>query len=186
MKLEKKDLNIKELNLSSPLYFSTLKYFRTHYKVDFDVYLPTKNLNLQRGSVWSLEQKQALIQSVFKQRLGSYNGIKIIPSLSAVQKEINKDEKIFEIIDGKQRLTTLYSFLDGEFPILIKGEEYRFNDLSDELQRIIYGFPMEIVVKYSYPDEPVTDQEKIDWFEMINFFGTPQELEHLQNIQNGK
>lgn len=34
--------------------------------VDYDVYLPTKRMNLQRPLVWTLEQKQELIISVLK------------------------------------------------------------------------------------------------------------------------
>jgi hypothetical protein len=38
-------------------------------------------------------------------------------------------------------------------------------------------------VAYSYPDVPITDDQKIAWFEMINFAGTPQDIEHLNNLK---
>lgn len=55
--LELKDLGIPELNLTNPLYYGNLNYFLKNYKIDFDVYLPTKNVNLQRGLVWTDLQK---------------------------------------------------------------------------------------------------------------------------------
>ena len=39
------------------------KYLKSQ-KIDFDVFLPTKGINLQRGFVWILQQKQDLIQSI--------------------------------------------------------------------------------------------------------------------------
>lgn len=186
-KLNRSKLNIKELNLSSPLCFSRLKSLKERYKFDFDVYLPSKGINLQRDLVWSLEQKQQLILSVFKERIGSYNSIKMIPPLSAVQHEYNDGSKVYQIIDGKQRLSTLFAFMDNEFYILVDNECYFYNDLSDDLKGIIDSYYPLITVKYSYDDEPVSDQDKIDWFEMINYFGTPLEVEHLNKLKtNGK
>jgi hypothetical protein len=37
-------------------------------KIDFDVYLPTKGINLQREKVWSLLQKRELIMSILMER----------------------------------------------------------------------------------------------------------------------
>ena len=65
--LKLKDLKIPELNLTSPLFYGTLKSFLKRYKVDFDVFLPTKNVNLQRGLVWNDLQKQELITSINKE-----------------------------------------------------------------------------------------------------------------------
>ena len=45
--------------------------------IDWDVYLPTKQMNLQRPLVWTLEQKQELIYSIFK-------GIQL-PPISLIQ-----------------------------------------------------------------------------------------------------
>ena len=178
--LKLKDLKIPELNLTSPLYYATLKSFLKRYKVDFDVFLPTKNVNLQRGLVWTDLQKQELILSVFKQKFGSYNGVKLIPPFHAVRLSNNE----FQIIDGKQRLTTLISYYNNEFPIEINGEKYFYNDLDKQLKNAISGFGVELIVKYHYDDDPVTDEDKINWFEIINYSGTPQEKSHLEKIKN--
>ena len=177
--LELKDLGIPELNLTNPLYYGTLKFFLKNYKVDFDVFLPTKNVNLQRGLVWSDLQKQELILSVFKQKFGSYNGVRLIPPFHAVR----LSDTEFQIIDGKQRLTTLISYYNNEFPIEINGEKYFYNDLDKQLQNAISGFSVELIIKYHYDDDPVTDEDKINWFEIINYSGTPQEKSHLENLK---
>lgn len=179
MKLELKDLRIPELNLSDPLYFGKLRYFLKTYTVDFDVYLPTKRVNLQRGLVWTDLQKQELIFSVFKQNFGSSTGTRLIAPFHAVKTSDNE----LQIIDGKQRLTTLISFLNNEFSINFNGKNYFYNDLSEKLQRTITGFNIEIIIKYHYEDDPVTDEDKIAWFELINYSGTPQEKSHIDNIK---
>ena len=125
-------------------------------------------------------QKQELILSVFKQKFGSYNGVKLIPPFHAVRLSDNE----FQIIDGKQRLTTLRSYYNNEFPIEINGEKYFYNDLDKQLQNAISGFGVELIVKYHYDDDPVTDEDKINWFEIINYSGTPQEKSHLEKIKN--
>lgn len=181
--LQLAELNIPELNLTNPLYYGTLKYFLKHYEIDWDVYLSTKNMNLQRDFVWNIEQKRELIISAFKQRFGSHNGIKLIESFSAVlinDKEGNIQK--FQIIDGKQRLSTLISFYNNEFDIIFNGNNYFYEDLSEELKSAIYRFSIEFVVKYHYEDEPVTYQDKIDWFRLINFSGTPQDTKHLDKL----
>jgi uncharacterized protein with ParB-like and HNH nuclease domain len=73
--------------------------------MDYDVYLPSIDMNLQRGYVWTLLQKQALIISMLK-------GIKM-PHMVFVQKE----NYILEVIDGKQRLSTMVDFCKNEFQI---------------------------------------------------------------------
>jgi hypothetical protein len=178
--LELKDLNIPELNLTNPLYFGNLQSFLRNYEIDFDVYLPSKGVNLQRGLVWTELQKQELIFSVFKQKFGSFNGVRLVPPFHAVR----IDDKSFQIIDGKQRLTTLISFYNGEFPIVFGGKSYFYNDLSEQLQNAIRGFNVELIIKYHYEDDPVTDEHKIEWFELINYSGTPQEKEHLDKLKS--
>ena len=73
-----------------------VKYMETgDIIVDFDVFLPTKNKNLQRGFVWTQLQKEQLIISILK-------GIKI-PAICVIlkrgesegQKDYIKEWKLF-------------------------------------------------------------------------------------------
>ena len=55
--------------------------------------------------------------------------------------------------------------------IEIDGQLYGFNDLDDSLQSDITnpkGFIWD--VHYSYSDDPISDETKIQIFEQINFF----------------
>lgn len=149
---------------------------------DFEVFLPSKNMNLQRELVWTPFQKEQLIYSVLK-------GIKLPPiyvlKYFKTEEDYSKRDHIYQVIDGKQRLTTLLSFINSEFYITWKGGSYYFKDLHPYLQSDFYNC-ITSNIGYDYPDKRISDDEKIKWFEMINFAGTPQDLQHLQNVKNGK
>lgn len=143
------------------------------YELDFDVFLPSKNKNLQRPFVWTLLQKRELILSILK-------GVKIAPITV-----INYDHKIYKIIDGKQRLSTIISFVKNEFSIIVDGEEYFFKDLDETIRNAEFMFkPICADIGYEYPNQLISDDDKIAWFEMINFSGTPQDVEHLNNLKS--
>jgi hypothetical protein len=143
---------------------------------DFDVYLPSRRMNLQRPLVWTELQKEQLIYSVFK-------GIQL-PSVSLLKHFTNYEERqyIYQVIDGKQRLTTLISFINNEFGVKWNKKYYFFNDLHNYLQGNFYDC-IRSNIGYDYPDKRVSDNDKIAWFEMINFAGTPQDAEHLNRLK---
>lgn len=145
------------------------KYGKT---LDFDMYLPTKGKNLQRDLVWTLFQKQQLILSVLK-------GIRI-PSITVLV----LDYKHYQVVDGKQRLSTLMSFYRGEFPIEVDGVEYFITDLDEWAERAIRMFSIVGDIIYEYNDCRMTDDQKIGLYEMINFAGTPQDAEHLKSLKS--
>lgn len=150
---------------------------KKYYSLDFDVFLSSKGVNLQRALVWTLEQKRQLIYSILK---GIY-----IPPITAVQhheKKQNETMRTLFIIDGKQRLTTVISFVRGEFGILYEEKEYFFIDLAEQAKRTVNDcFRFDIA--YSYWDRPVTDNQMIAWFEMINFAGTMQDVKHMEKLK---
>jgi hypothetical protein len=147
--------------------------------LDCDVFLPSIGINLQRKLVWTTEQKQDLILSVLK-------GIEIA-SVSVIIYKDNETRKtnsmIIKVIDGKQRISTLISFVKNEFPIVFEGVEYFYDDLETDAQYIFLSFTFRCDRVYEYDYKPVSDQDKIDWFEMINFSGTPQDKEHMLNLK---
>ncbi|MFD4122127.1 DUF262 domain-containing protein [Alcaligenes faecalis] len=64
------------------------------------------------GGVWTLEKKQLLIDSI----LNSYDIPKIY--LHALTREQRKSSKFsYAVIDGKQRLETIWQFMDGLFTL---------------------------------------------------------------------
>src|SRR6478735_11042092 len=83
-------------------------------RIDYNVYLSSKNKNLQRDFVWSLEQKRELIYSIFMERN--------IPALSLINLYNEDTLDTFQVIDGKQRLSTMIAFYNNEFDIIIDGK----------------------------------------------------------------
>lgn len=98
-----------------------------HPGVDFDV-------EYQRDHVWELSDKVALIDSIF-------NNIDI-GKFVFVQRDFGVKGKLYEIIDGKQRLTALKEFYEDRF--MYKG--YFFSELNNvdknkfENHSIVYGY----------------------------------------------
>ncbi len=152
-----------------------------HYNdiYDMDVFLPSKGKNLQRDHVWTLLQQQEFIISILK-------GIKIA-NISWIQYKSSPDiiggGVTYKVIDGKQRLTAAFKFIKNEFPILVNGVEYFFKDFHDSAKYEIESFSFTVYVAYEYDYDMISDDNKIAWFEMINFAGTPQDIEHLNNLK---
>lgn len=142
------------------------------YQFDFDVFLDTKNINLQRPFVWELNQKQEFILSVLKEQT--------IPQFAIVV--YGDDHRLYKVIDGKQRLCTLISFYKGEFPIEVNNIQYYYEDLDSDLQLRIKWFSGRCQMAYSYPDDKISDDDLIKWFYLLNFAGTPQEKQHLTTL----
>ena len=154
--------------------FGAYDMFKNRVTMDFDVFLPSKGINLQRELCWTLNQKQEFIISILK-------GISI-PKISIINHSINDNrDKVCMVIDGKQRLTTYLSFLKNEF-CLPTG--HYFKNLNGQCQHELTRFWFSADVAFSYYDEPISDEDKITWFEQINFTGTPQDAEHLTKLKS--
>ncbi len=144
-------------------------------RMDYDVYLPTKGMNLQRELCWTLHQKQEFILSILKGNS--------IPKISLIQhRDVDNitAEKVNQVIDGKQRITTYASFINGGFAL---SSGHNISDLAKDAQNELLRFWFVADIAYSYYDKPITDDEKIDWFEQINFTGTPQDADHLLKLK---
>ena len=138
-------------------------------KWDFDVYLPSKNMNLQRPLVWKLDQKRSLIESVIIRRA--------IPPISVI---LTLDD-VYQVIDGKQRLNALIEYVRGDFDFC----GYYCEDLPKEyLGQIKRHFVM--AYRLCERSTPISDDDKIEWFQWINFAGTPQDIEHMKKLNSSK
>jgi len=177
MKSLKELRNIDFKLTGTELFFSRVKNL-TERKLDFDVFLPSLNMNLQREKVWNLTQKRELIMSVFLERY--------IPSvclMSLIDGDGVSEADVIQVIDGKQRLTTFIDFLNDEFSINLEGMEFYFSELPEDYSRAIAYYEIKSQVAYEQFERRFTDKDKIDWFSRINFFGTPQDIEHLKKLK---
>jgi hypothetical protein len=156
---------------------SSIKFFAEHCNIDFDVYLPTKQKNLQRDYVWTIEQKRELIWSVLMNRH--------IPRMAMLNVVYDtKDVRgTYQVIDGKQRLSAMIDFYKGKFDLIIDDNSYFYKDLPDDYQRVISGYMFPYYVVNEDYGNKFTDEDKISWFRFINFAGTPQDAEHLRSLE---
>jgi hypothetical protein len=149
---------------------SSIKHFAESVNIDFDVFLPSKNINLQREFVWEIEQKRELMWSVLMHRY--------IPRMAMIYTA----DGVYQVIDGKQRLSAMLDFYKGKYDLIIDEKSYFFNDLPDDYQRVISGFMFAYYVVHEDYSTKYTDEDKISWFRFINFAGTQQEANHLKKL----
>lgn len=78
----------------------------------------------QRGSVWSDEQRRNLIKSLI---------MKLPIGATIISKLPYDRQKVFRVLDGKQRLLTIRAFVNDEFAV--PGHWFHARDLADESDR---------------------------------------------------
>ena len=154
------------------------KFAHQKQLIDFDVHLPSIDRNLQRSKCWSIAQKQELINSIIIGR-----PIPSLCAISIVNTGSDKTVDIWQIIDGKQRLTTIFDYMDGQFPNIFSGKPYFFSELPHDYRKTIENFPLRFNMIYEPWEKPLTDEFKLNWFMYINHAGTPQDMRHFSELQ---
>lgn len=127
------------------------------------------NPDYQRGYVWGQEDKELLIDSIFKNiDIGKFVLIHLSNS------EWSERGYSYEILDGKQRLNTIIEFYENR---LQYNGKY-FNELSRKDMRIFINH----TVAVANVDE--SDKKMIlKYFLMLNRTGKPMSNEHLKKIE---
>lgn len=137
---------------------------------DFDVFLPTVGRNLQRGLVWTLEQKRSFITNLFQE-------IPVLPVTLYQDCTVGDGgyNKAIKVIDGKQRITTVRGFVNNEFSLVLEEGEFLFSELPKALQtRFLRRIDLQVYVYTATQErECLSDEYLVYWFNMINA-GTPQ------------
>ncbi len=87
----------------------------------------------------------------------------------------NDGSRKIEVIDGKQRITAIIEFMQNKFEV----DGYTHNDFGFEFKT---NLDLKANIYYSYKDALITDQQKIELFKLLNFSGTPQDENHLNNL----
>jgi uncharacterized protein DUF262 len=145
------------------------------------------NRRYQRKLVWTLEEKQKLVESVLKRYP--------IPAILLAEKD--GDAGQFEIIDGLQRLNAIISFIEGAFPLAdgrffaisefptakLRLEAGAFKPIASEL--IITSAEVTTVLDYSLAFSVMrkaTDREIDDVFDRINSLWPPPKRSGASSI----
>lgn len=133
-----------------------------HFGVDLEV-------DYQRGYVWSQEDKEALIESIF-------NGCEI-GKFVFVRRSYSTQGPLYEILDGKQRYSTLFDFLEDR--ITFKG--LKFSQLTYQDRHTITG------TLCSYSDleaDRYSKKQILEIFYRLNrHHGKVMDKEHLEKIR---
>ncbi len=140
-----------------------------------------EEIKFQRGFVWSLRENQLLIDSI-------YNNIEIGKivirkrSWDYVETRVNKNQientAFKDIIDGKQRLNAILSFVQDEYT---DSNGYLYSQLSDAAQRRFENFTG---VSYGEIGETATDNDIKSIFININYAGVPMSPEHIEFVKS--
>ena len=157
--------------MSRTINFQTISWFWDLYQrklLDLDP-------SYQRRSVWNQDYKDYFIDTV----LNEYPA----PAIFIYQEITPAGVPKVSIVDGKQRLSTLFQFVGNEFPVYekIKTQQFRgkyFKDLKTDKKIEFWGY--QFAVEYL----PSSDEEIIgNVFDRINRNVsklTPQELRHAK------
>jgi hypothetical protein len=130
-----------------------------HSGVDF-------NVDYQRDHVWTLDDKIALIESIF-------NNVDI-GKFTFVQRDFRVQGKIYEILDGKQRLTAIAEFVEGRF----KYKGYTFAELSGRDKSRFENHP----ISWGYLERP-TKRAIFETFIKLNTCGRPMKNEDIDKVK---
>lgn len=139
-------------------------------KINFDLVIQRKN------NIWDVRRKSMFVHSI----LVGYP----VPALFAT-----KEDTMYHFLDGKQRLTSLFSYINNEFPLhsslpAINGTEIsglRFSELPDELQQVINQYEIDIV-----KIEEVTQVEMEELFYRLNNGVPLKQIETTRAILGSK
>ena len=111
------------------------------------------NPDYQRPSVWTKNQKQMLIDSILR----DYD----IPKIYL--HEVAKDK--YDVIDGQQRIRTIWSFYDDEFPLAKDADDVnghvvankKYSELDPDVTDIIDIYNLDLVILDNISDDEIRE-----------------------------
>lgn len=144
----------------------------------------------QRGYVWTLEDQESLIDSIFNQitlgafifsRHAGYNyegSDKTVTYINLDGDEITiprRNDYTVAVIDGQQRLTTIWRFITNQFTY--RGRYWK--DLSFRDQNYFEGT---LVSTRTFDEDSVPYEDVLRMFILVNR-GVPQDAKHLEGVE---
>ncbi|MEG0097845.1 MAG: DUF262 domain-containing protein [Citrobacter sp.] len=125
----------------------------------------------QREYVWGEEEQQTFLRVLI-----SGFPIGSVALAKAPDWDVS-DGPYIEVVDGKQRLTTLKMFINNEIPIVIGDEEIFWSEFS-RAEQLSFGRPTLTAVIL----DDATTKDRIEYFIAVNFTGVPQSEEHRKKV----
>lgn len=135
---------------------------------DFDL-----NAHYQRDYVWGPKERFELMESILSDRP--------IGSVCVTIRDKSLNEGYLEVVDGKQRITTIQKFVNNEFD----HRGYYWRDLDRTEQNQIKHIKIGWILLEMRDEQAIVDDSVIlDYFYGVNFTGQPQSEEHKNHIIN--
>lgn len=155
---KKDDLRIHFMQMTVQSLFTKVYSFGVDFEPEY-----------QRGYVWELEDKIALIDSIFNNvEIGKFA---FIDNSNEKWKETGFS---YEILDGKQRLSTLCEFYEGKF----EYNGFKYNELHPLDRNHILSHPVSIA-----EIRDATEQDVLKYFVKLNSNGKVMSQEHLDKVK---
>ncbi|HBU8850481.1 DUF262 domain-containing protein [Citrobacter sedlakii] len=134
-------------------------------ELDFDA-------EYQRGYVWGHEEQQDFLKVVV-------SGFPVgTVALAKAPDWCTREPPYIEVVDGKQRLTTLKKLITNEIPIILPEGPLYWRDMT-RAEQLAFGhrqLPAVVLDEVSYKD-------RLAYFMAVNFTGVPQSKEHKKHVQ---
>lgn len=148
------------LNFMQQQVSSLIESYIISFGVDF-------NPSYQRDLVWELKDEQKLIESVFNRvDIGKFVFIHLGYG----------SDLMYEVLDGKQRLTALYRYFTDQFTY--KG--YYYSELP---WRLKYTFEDTAIAVACTHKENLDEKSILNYFLKLNTSGKPMDVNHLNKIE---
>jgi hypothetical protein len=134
----------------------------------------------QRPLVWSIEDKQNLIESIYY-GIGCGSIVIKLYSWDDLQKKADAGETelyFCDVVDGKQRLNTVYEFVNNKF--CDKNGNF-YEQFSKRAQHLFLDHQL-----FAYGEllSSVKDEDVLKQFLKVNFAGVPQSSEHIEYVKS--
>jgi hypothetical protein len=129
----------------------------------------------QRRDVWALKAKSYLVDTILR-------ALPIPPIFVRLTIDPIKRRSVREVVDGQQRLRSVFGFMQNEFPILsVHNTEYAdmyYADLPSEIQKHFLGYKFNVNVL-----ENITDAEVLGIFARMNTYTVKLKAQELRNAE---
>lgn len=130
------------------------------------------NAEFQRRAIWPPTAKTYLIDTILRD--------KPVPNIYMRTDIDSKTRRAFrEVVDGQQRLRTIYEFVNGDWELGSRAEEFRGNrfvDFDEDVQQAFLSYRIGVVQLFN-----ASNADVLDVFKRLNSFSytlNPQELRH--------
>ena len=129
----------------------------------------------QRRSIWTPDARSYLIDTIVRALP--------MPKVYLRKHVVDKNSPtIYEVVDGQQRLNSIFDFVDGKYELKQKHNSdfpnMRFNDLPDALRRSFQGYQIAVEIM-----EDASDSEVWGMFERLNRYTFTVNQQERRNAQ---